>query len=80
VVGVGRMSKQSEKHNASIVTIVEELQNSFGSSTLLQTLVVVPIDDGTKLLVTCAKKMVEIQCWLNKLKGQKTKLSSNIKS
>jgi hypothetical protein len=74
------MSKQSEKQNASIVTIVEELQNSYGSSTLLKTLVAVPIDDGTKLLATCAKKMVEIQCWLNKLKGQKTKLSSNIKS
>ncbi len=80
MVGVGRMSKQSEKQNASIVTIVEELQNSYGSSTLLKTLVAVPIDDGTKLLATCAKKMVEIQCWLNKLKGQKTKLSSNIKS
>jgi len=74
------MSKQSEKKNASIVTIVEELQNSYGSSTLLKALVAVPIDDGTKLLATCAKKMVEIQCWLNKLKGQKTKLSSNIKS
>jgi hypothetical protein len=74
------MSKQSEKHNASIVIIVEELQNTSGSYALLKTLVAVPIDDGTKLLATCAKKMVEIQCWLNKLKGQKTKLFFNIKS
>jgi len=60
VVRVGGMSRQNEKHNASIVTIIKELQNMSKSFALLKTPVVGSINDGTKILTTCARKVVEI--------------------
>jgi hypothetical protein len=54
------MSRQNEKHNASIVIIIKELQNISRSFALLKTLVVALINDGTEILATCARKVVEI--------------------